>query len=148
MSITIMLSWGHQPQWCCWARSPQWRTLRRWSPRRNSPPLVQLIRFPQDGARCSSFRWKIWNDIFVDVSTESALRKEEEEKLFSSALPPWPPNLFLSWEHTVTPVQLQGFQLPQGWHVLVKGIHVDEALDHDVGFELLSVNNHGDDWTL
>ena len=62
-----------QPQWCCWARSPQWRTLRRWSPRRNSPPWVQLSRFPQDGARCSSFRWKIWNDIFVDVSTESTL---------------------------------------------------------------------------
>ena len=76
------------------------------------------------------------------------LWEKEEEKLFSSALPPWPPNLFLSWEHTVTPVKLQGFQLPQGWHVLVKGIHVDEALDHDVGFELLSVNNHGDDWTL
>ena len=28
------------------------------------------------------------------------------------------------------PVQLEGFQLPQGWHVLVQGIHVDVSLIH------------------
>jgi hypothetical protein len=31
----------------------------------------------------------------------------------------------------VIPVQLEGFQLPQGWHVLVQGIHVDVSLALD-----------------
>ena len=35
------------------------------------------------------------------------------------------------WSEKVQPpVQLEGFQLPQGWHVLVQGIHVDVSLIH------------------